>query len=98
MSFNEQNQNQNQNQPSLVGGHAEYVKGAAEVSLKSEPAYLSSILPFIFSTKALQGPERSKNPLYGMGTSGQPPTRPLLLSSLDIATPPPPFHIKPLPG
>lgn len=31
MSSNEQNQNQNQ--PSLVGGHAEYVKGAAEVSV-----------------------------------------------------------------
>lgn len=28
---------QNQNQPSLVGGHAEYVKGAAEVSSPSPP-------------------------------------------------------------
>jgi hypothetical protein len=29
-----------QSQPSLVGGHAQYVKGAAEVTMRSRPQYL----------------------------------------------------------
>jgi len=51
-------QQQQQQQPGLIGGHVQYVKGAAEVrlsiSIPLNPSFLPSLIPVLPSTQCTE--------------------------------------------